>query len=209
MEHEYTQPVPAVDPVRTAEQPAVTGGWVAVPTAASNAVLAIPDEDEEDWMASPAAPGMRLRVPTVILLALGLVAAGFWTGAVVQKHNGTTTSPAVGALAARLRAGGFGRAGAGAAGAGGVGLGGAGLTRGTVIDVAGDTVSVSDAASGAIDKVQIGASTTITRSSKGGTGNLQVGDTVVVRGSAGAGGVIDATAIVASAQGLAATGSGG
>lgn len=203
MDDDDTRQMPVTSAVRTAEQPVPGAQW-APPAAAP----LLGEEDEDDWMALPPARGVRVRVPTAVLLALGLAAGGFWAGAVVQRHDGSSASSGTSALAARLRAGGFARSGA--SGAGGLGAGGLGAaTRGTVIDVAGPVVALTDSSTSAIDKFRIGPSTTVTRTGDGAPGSLQIGDTVIVRGTAGAGGVIAATSVVATAAGVTAAGAGG
>ena len=77
-----------------------------------------PDEDD-DWPVRAPAKGIRLGIPAALLLAVALVAAGFWGGAIAQKNHGTAsaaTGPAP--FAARLR-------NAGATGANGFQPGGA------------------------------------------------------------------------------------
>ena len=68
------------------------------------------DADEE-WV-SQTTHGIRLGMPVAALLAVVLVAAGFWGGAELQKNQGGTSSSLAG-VAARFRS----AAGAGATGA--------------------------------------------------------------------------------------------
>src|SRR5437868_15286174 len=74
------------------------------------------DEHDEEWAVAGSTRGIRLRLPVVALLAVLLVAAGFWGGAVVQKSHGSSGSAggAAAGLAARLAAGRAGAAGAAA-----------------------------------------------------------------------------------------------
>lgn len=161
--------------------------------------------EDEDWMAVRAPRGVRLRVPTLVLLALLVAAGAFWGGAVVQRHQGSTSSAS--SLASRLRAGGF-AFGGGGTGAGTGGFGGATTVapaaEGTVTDVQGPTVYLTNAA-GDLVKVIIGATTTVSRTGIGAPGALQIGDTAIVRGTAGSDGTVAATSITATASGVSAT----
>lgn len=162
--------------------------------------------EDEDWMAVQAPRGVRLRIPTLVLLALLVAAGAFWGGAVAQRHQGSTST--VSALASRLRAGGFPFGGAGGAGAGAGGFGGATTVapaaEGTVTDVQGTTVYLTNAA-GNLVKVIIGPTTTVSRTGIGAPGALQIGDTAIVRGTAGSDGTVAATSITATASGVSAT----
>jgi hypothetical protein len=185
-----------------------------------------PEDPDDDWSAARVKSGLRLHVPTAVLLGLIILAGGFWGGAVAEKHHGSGSAAAANPLSALARqfaasrgstavggtgAGGTGAGGTGARGGAGGGAAGFGAAAsGTVIGVSGQTLDISDA-SGNIVKVQIASSTTITRTSKSSLGSLQVGDTVVVAGSTASNGVVSATSVRASAAGTApgGTGSGG
>src|SRR3954471_12547298 len=52
------------------------------------------DEHDEEWVVARSTREIRLRLPVVALVALMLVAAGFWGGAVVQKSHGSSGSTA-------------------------------------------------------------------------------------------------------------------
>ncbi len=176
------------------------------------------DDLDDEWVVEEAGRSLKLRYLTGGLLALILLAGGFWGGVVAEKHHGTGTS-AASSLASRFAAlrgagAGTGRTGTGTggtggfAGLGGGGFGGAGATTGTVINVSGDTIDITDS-SGNLVKIQVPASATVTRTTKSALSQLQIGDTVVVTGAAGSGGTISATAVRASAQGVTAGGFGG
>ena len=165
-----------------------------------------PEDPDDEWVtAVNSGRAVRVRIATGALVLLLVLAGGFWGGVVAEKHHGSGSSNLSG-LASRFAA--ARSAAGGAAGASGFsGLGGAGgaVTTGTVIDVQGNVVDISDS-SGNIVKVQVGPSTTVTRTAKTTAGGLQVGDTVVVTGSTGSGGTVSATAVRASAQGVIAGG---
>lgn len=165
-----------------------------------------PEDPDDDWL-TPTNQGKSVRVGLVTgaLVVLLVLAGGFWAGVVAEKHHGTGSTTLSSALATRIAAargaGGTGGTGFSFAG-GGAGAGGR-LTSGTVIDVQGNVVDISDSA-GKIVKVQVGPATAVTRTAKSSPAGLQIGDTVVVSGSAGAGGTVSATAVRATAQGVTA-----
>src|SRR3954470_14703098 len=98
------------DAAVTEELPPLPGD----PEAGSMLIDGLPfDEGDDEWAAAGPPRGIRLRLPVVALIAVLLVAAGFWGGAVVQKSHGSSGSAGAAAgLAARLAAGRAGAAGA-------------------------------------------------------------------------------------------------
>ena len=166
-----------------------------------------PDEDDE-WPVRAPAKGIRLGIPAALMLAVALVAAGFWGGAIAQKNHGTAsaaTGPA--AFAARLRNAG----GTGANGfqpGGGTGTGGSSDTTGTISIVSGNTLYVLTATNQLVE-VTLSTSTTVTRNAKAKAVQLRPGDTVVVQGAAGKGGSVQATSVAATAKGVSPTTGGG
>lgn len=165
------------------------------------------DADEE-WV-SQTTHGIRLGVPVAALLAVVLVAGGFWGGAELQKnHSGGTTS-ALASVAARFRS----TAGAGATGAtgstgstasrfGGGGFASSAAAAGTISVVDGDTLYVDDTSTGSIVKVTLTKSTTITRNADATAIDLRPGDTVTVQGATGNSGTVTATSVTATAPGV-------
>jgi hypothetical protein len=186
------------------------------------------EEDDESWLAPDTRRRVRLAVPTFALGALVVIAGAFWGGAEVDKHfgssNNTTTASAI---AAALRGRGAGAEGAGAgtgregfagfAGLGGAGGGGgfagggfAGTTpaaSGTVSAISGDDLTVNSTSGGKV-KVVLNSSTIVSRTGKGSTGPVQVGDTVRVQGTKASNGTVTATSVTAVAPGVT-TGAGG
>jgi hypothetical protein len=160
------------------------------------------DADEE-WV-SKRTHGIRLGVPAAALLAVVLVAAGFWGGAALQKnHNGTSTPTSLAGVAARIRS----AAGAGATGATGTGsrFGGfasTAATAGTISVVDGDTLYVDDTSTGSVVKVTLTKSTTVTRNADAAAIDLRPGDTVTVQGATGNSGAVTATSVSATAPGV-------
>jgi hypothetical protein len=163
-----------------------------------------PDDPDDEW-ATPDNTGrtFRVRYLTGGLLALALLGGGFWGGVVAQKHHSSGSSSGLSALAsrfaaARAAAGGTGTVGGGAGLGGLAGAGGA-ATSGTVIDVQGNVLDISDT-SGNIVKVTVGPSTRVTRTATTPLSGLKIGDTVIVSGT-GSGSSVQATAVRATAAG--------
>ena len=174
-----------------------------------------PDDPDDEWALPESSRVLRVRYFTGILVILLAVGGGFWGGVVAEKHHGTGTSTTASAFASRVAAllaagaaaGGFAGAGATTGSAsGGAGTGGAGAgtaaptTSGTVIDVSGDLLEISDS-QGQIVKITVGPSASVSIASKSSLSGLTIGDTVVVSGSRGSGGTFDATAVTATVGG--------
>jgi hypothetical protein len=169
-----------------------------------------PEADEDDeWLSTGPARGIRLALPLAALLAVVLVAAGFWGGAALEKGRGGGSGgggAAGAAFAARFRA--TRGAGGGGGGGGGFTLGGStGGTTGTISVVAGNTLYVLTA-TGALVKVTLTPSTTITRNASAKPLDLRPGDTVTVQGATGPGGNVAASSISATAPGVSSTAGG-
>lgn len=146
------------------------------------------DDDDEEWINQSQKSGMRIPAVIGAMLLVLVAVCGFWGGAVLQKHHdkstGTASAAASGfAGAAAARRGAAGAAG-GAGGTGGFGgLGGTGgRTLGTVSDVEGSTVFLTDV-SGAIVKITLAPSTKITKTTAGAAADIQLGQSVIVSGT--------------------------
>lgn len=200
----------------TAQEPLSAGPFVASPPSdeAVFAALAGGDVlDDEAWPSRPRRSGVRMRIPTLVLVLLVVAAGAFWIGAQVQKSDGTATNPALVNAASRIasifrRAGAAGFPGAGTTGSG-FGATGAPTpaATGTVTAVVGNTLYLTSP-SGSIVKVQLSPSTTIDRNAKVTPGALRSGDTVVVEGTKGASGAVNASSIADTAKGVASAGAG-
>lgn len=191
----------ATDDGHTEEHPTVTDtlanpvdgrGWLAGDDSG--------DADEE-WV-SQTTHGIRLAVPAAALVALLLVAGGFWAGAALQKSQGGSSSGVAG-VAARFRAG----AGTGTTGGSGASrfaglFASTAAAAGTISVVDGNTLYVDDTATGSTVKVTLTKSTTITRNADATAIDLRPGDTVTVQGATGNGGAVDATSVSATAPGV-------
>jgi len=173
-------------------------------------------------MELPRRPRRRLLTPLTGVLAAVLIAAlGFIGGVQVQKHQGGASSGRAGFAAAAgfggASSGGGGRAAGDPAGGGrfagggfggsGGGGGGGGATIGSVANVDGTSLYVTET-SGTTVRVKTDASTKVTRTATAGAGDIHPGDTVVVQGSS-SGGSVAATAITATAKNAAPAGLGG
>jgi hypothetical protein len=151
---------------------------------------------DEEWPASGPRRGLRVRLPAAVLALVATALLGVAGGARLRGAD-----PATGATGA-----------AGAPGAGGVPTGGpsggpAGggqATTGTVQSVDGTTVTLTTA-SGQTVKVTIGAGTTVSRTGPATASDLAAGQTVVVRGTAGADGTTAAQSVTIGSAGPTTT----
>ena len=167
-----------------------------------------PSSEPEEWPAHAAAKGIRVRWPIAVLLVLLVAGGGIWGGAALQRsQNSSSSSSLVSALASRFSSRtGAGNGGSGTTGRSGTsrfsGLGGsAAATAGTVTEVNGNILYVTNASGGLVE-VTLNSSTTVTRNAKSTLSALEPGDTVVVDGSKGKNGVVSATTVAATAQGV-------
>jgi hypothetical protein len=206
------------------------------PVAAEDAALATeelayePIAEDDDWPREPdeeLSPRPRRRLlgaggnPIALGLAVVLlIACGFIGGVLVEKGQTSSSTTAGSGLAgfasrfASLRGSGSGtgvggtqtggKTGAGAlAGAFG---GAGGATVGEVSFVSGSTLYVTDAEGNTV-KVATSAASSITKTVKTDVHGIHPGETVVVRGSKGANGAVDAESI--SVGGAGGTAGGG
>jgi hypothetical protein len=203
--------LPAHESIPAADSPTEEYPTLAGELAAPELSLDDPGADDE-WPVSGPKKGIRLAVPAAALVGFVLVACGFWGGAELQKHRGGSSSGAANfaSIAARFRGSGTSTtttstSGTGAAGFTGAGLGGASnATTGTLSVVNGNTLYVLTSA-GALVKVTLEPSTTITRNAKTKNDGLRPGDTVVVSGSTGKNGAVAASSVAATAPGVTST----
>jgi|HubBroStandDraft_1064217.scaffolds.fasta_scaffold304061_1 hypothetical protein len=158
--------------------------------------------DDDEWPERGPRQGVRMSVPTVVGLALLIALGGIWGGAALQRSHGTSSGTSTGASALAS----LFRSRAGAAGFGGTGTGAgatalAGVTTGTVTEVSGSTLYVTNA-SGDLVKVTVAPTVTVDRNAASSLGALQVGDTVVVEGAKASDGTVTATSVSATAAGV-------
>jgi hypothetical protein len=204
----------------TEEFPTLAGNVPAVSDADPDLDPDLEPLEDDEWAVRGPARGIRLAVPLAGLLAVLLVAAGFWGGAALEKsHGGGSSGGAASAasFAARFRglragAAGGGAGGAAAGGAGGfAGFGGAAAagTSGTISIVDGNTLYVLSS-TGSLVKVNLTSATTITRNATATSTDLRPGDTVTIQGASSANGsTVTASSIAATGPGVSAAGFGG
>ncbi len=154
--------------------------------------------DDDEWPVRGPRKGIRVSVPTMVLFGLLIAAGGIWGGAALQRTRGTTSPTSAASSFASL----FRSAGAsGTTGSGASGSFGAAAATGTVTEVSGSTLYVTNS-SGDLVKVTVGPAATVTRNAKSSLGALQVGDTVIVEGTKASNGSVSATSVSATAAGV-------
>ena len=174
-------------------------------------------DDDNDDIDDFVPPRRRRVLPSATwALLFALVGAGGFVAGVKAQHSAGTVTTSAGALGNAFRtgagrtAGGNGTAG-GTGTAGGGGQGG-GATVGQIKLVDGDNVYVSDA-QGNVVKVHVASTATVSITKSGTVADLKAGANVLVRGSAGADGTVEATSVsdvgAAGAGGFGGRGGGG
>jgi hypothetical protein len=148
------------------------------------------DVDDESWLSTSQAKGIRVRMPLAALM-LGLVLAiGLWGGAELQANQNPTA-----ATTAAVPGGGAGRGGGGGGGgAGGGGAGAGGGLSGTVASVQGSTIQLTTSTGGTVT-ITLLPSTTITRTAAAAPTDITAGETITVRGATGADGTTTAQSV--------------
>jgi hypothetical protein len=134
-----------------------------------------------------------------------IAALGFIGGVQVQKAAGDSSAATPTGAAGRGGFGGGGGGGGAGAGAGGQ-AGASDATVGSVANVAGKTIYVTDS-SGNTVRVKTNKNSKVTRNAVSRVGAVHPGDTVVVQGTKAGSGTVTATSIAATAKN--ATGGGG
>jgi hypothetical protein len=180
------------------------GGHTASPPSPGGSSGAPPWEevdDDEEWPDRGPRKGIRMSVPTVALLTLLIAAGGIWGGAALQRSQGTSSGSSTASSLASLFRSARGGTGAGLfSGTGATGATG-GATTGTVTEVSGSTLYVTNA-SGALVKITVGPTATVDRNAASSLGALQVGDSVVVEGTKAGNGSVTATSVSATGAGV-------
>jgi hypothetical protein len=146
----------------------------------------------------PRRPRRKLVTPlTASLTAVLIAALGFIGGVQVQKSSADTGSAGVN----RTRGGFTPPSGGGGGGGGGFGGGGAAsdATVGSVANVDGKTLYVTDA-NGNTVKVKTNSQSKVTRTAVSKATDVHPGDTVVVQGTKSSSGTVTATSVTATAK---------
>lgn len=200
------------------------------PTSVGETAALVHDaETQEEWLEGPEELPRRHRrkllapIPAVLLAVL-LVAAGFFAGVEVQKGQGSSSSSGglpAGLTALRGSGAGTGASrGAGTSSGGGAGLLGGGgggfpgggglaggLTTGEVSYVSGSTLYVTSAEGNTV-KVSAPKGTKVSKTVSTNVHSIHPGESVIVRGSqSGSGGVTASSITVGSAGSATGTGS--
>jgi hypothetical protein len=160
-----------------------------------------PEQDasqDDEWAVKGGARGVRLGLPLAGLLAVALVATGFWGGAALEKSHGVASVGGAGGFAGRIRGGGGGFSFGGGANAAAPG------TAGTISVIDGNTLYVLSSR-GALVKVTVTKSTAITRNANTTAGGLRPGDAVTVQGATSANGNVSASSISTTAPGVSSS----
>jgi hypothetical protein len=135
----------------------------------------------------PRRPRRTLATPlTAALAAVLLAALGFIGGVQVQKSSADSPSAA---------GSGFARGGASPSDAGGA----SGATLGTVANVDGKTLYVTDS-SGATIRIKTTSNSKLARTAVAKVGAVHPGDTVIVQGTKSSTGTVTATSVTATAK---------
>ena len=164
--------------------------------------------ETEQWPEQATKKGMRASWPITALVAVLLIVGGVWLGSFLQRQQSSTSTSAI------ARPGGAGFAGlaglggaAGATGTAGASTTPSDITSGTVTDIIGNTVYVTNS-SGALVKVTVSSTTTVDRNAASSASGLRPGDTVTVQGTTQKNGTVSAASISATAKGVTAAGPG-
>ncbi len=156
--------------------------------------------EDDDWPTAGPSRGLRVSWPVAVLTVLLLVFSGLWAGAYLQRHSSSSSS------SASPFGGSFPFAGSGGAGvpAGGV-PGASSATTGTVTDIIGHTLYVTNS-SGQLVAVTVGSTATVNRNAKSSLSALRPGDTVTVQGTKAKNGTVSATSISSTQAGVTSSG---
>jgi hypothetical protein len=160
-------------------------------------------DESEEWPERAASKGYRAPWFVTVLSSLLLLVAGLWLGAYLQRGQSSSSSSSLSGLFA---AGAGARSGA--TGFSGLAKAASKETTGTVTDIVGHTLYVTNS-SGSLVAVKVSSSTTIDRNASTALAGLKPGDTVTVQGKKLKGGSVDATSISDTAKGVTSTGFGG
>jgi hypothetical protein len=159
-------------------------------------------DEQEEWPTQGPAKGVRLPWFGALLVILLVASVGIWGGAYMQRHSSSSATSTGSAFPfAALSSG---RPGGGSIGSG-LSAALANITSGTVTDIIGNTLYVTNA-SGNLVAVQVGSNTTIDRNAKSSLSAIQPGDTVTVQGTKSSSGSVAAASVSATQSGVSSTG---
>jgi hypothetical protein len=188
----------------TAQVPVVASGDAG---SGSDEIDALFDGEDDAWPTEGPAKGFRVPWLAAGLLALLIAFGGLWGGAYLQRHSSSSStasgSPFGGSFPFSIP-GGAGAARTPAGGTSGF-PGTSSAASGTVTDIIGNTLYVTDA-SGNLVAVNVGSTTTVNRNAKSSLGSLQPGDTVSVQGTKSKDGTVTASSVSATQSGVTSSG---
>jgi hypothetical protein len=170
------------------------------------------DGEEQETLARPGRPRRQLfnrRSASLLALVVGVI--GFYAGVRVEKGQLSSSSSTGSSLPSLAGSGASSRGATGTSSGSRSSLpalgafGGGGTSIGTVSNINGKTIYISDS-SGNTVKVQLSSATKITKSLTVGKKAVRPGDSVVIRGAKSSNGTLSATSI--SDSGASTTGSG-
>jgi Domain of unknown function (DUF5666) len=155
--------------------------------------------EPDEWPARGPAKGIRVGWPVAVLLVLLIAGGGIWGGAALQRSQGSSsTSSLASTFASRFAAT---RTGGRSSFPGFGGTSSSAATTGTVTEITGSTLYVTNA-SGNLVEVTLTPSTTVTRNAKTTLSGLEPGDTVIVQGTKAKNGTVSAASVTATAEGV-------
>jgi len=166
----------------------------------SSEIDALFEGEDEDWPTAGPARGLRVPWPVAGLLVLFMVFSGLGAGAYLQRHSSSSSA------SASPFGGSFPFSSSGGAGAPTGGIPGASsAATGTVTDIIGHTLYVTDS-SGQLVAVTVGSNTTVNRNAKSSLSALRPGDTVTVQGTKAKNGIVSASSISSTQAGVTSSG---
>jgi hypothetical protein len=157
--------------------------------------------EADEWPTQGPAKGLRLPWPVAGLLVLLLAFGGLWAGAYMQRSSSSSSSAASPFGSSFSIPGGATAAGRGTGGPSGFPGASSSAASGTVTDIIGNTLYVTNA-SGNLVAVKVGTNTTVDRNAKSSLSALQPGDTVTVQGTKAKDGTVTASSVSATQSGV-------
>jgi hypothetical protein len=139
----------------------------------------------------------------VIVLCVAVGAGAFYGGTVYERQQATNVRNSF----FNGRGGGAGGGGAGGPGGGGGGGFGGGAVFGTVKSVTGNTIQISTPQN--VTTINLSDATTVMKTITGTVSDIQVGDTITVRGTADSSGNVAADSVQVLPAGTTFGGGGG
>ena len=158
-------------------------------------------DESEEWTEHASSKAFRAPWFVTTLAALLLMLGGIWLGAFLQRHQSSSTASSSSAFSGLIASGLRGTSGTGSGAS-------SNITSGTVTDIIGRTLYVTDS-SGALVAVKVSSTTTVDRNAGSTLSALKPGDTVTVQGASEKNGSVDAATISATAKGVSASGFAG